>query len=52
MKNIVKVIRFNAQHVRLYQLPYGVRVKPGTIVNVEAPEADTTAIGVTVTESY
>ena len=52
MKNIVKVVRSNAQHARLYQLPEGIHVKAGTIVNVEAPEPDTTAIGVTVTESY
>jgi hypothetical protein len=52
MKNIVKVVRFNAEHARLYQLPEGIHVNAGTIVNVEAPEANTTAIGVTVTESY
>ena len=52
MKNIVKVIRFNGQHARLYALPDGVSVKAGVIVKVEGAVSGETATGVTVSDSY
>ncbi len=52
MKNIVKVNRFNGPQARLYALPDDITIKAGTIVKVEAPTTDATAIGVTVSDSY
>ena len=52
MKNIVKVMRFNAEHARLYALPDGMDIKKGMLVTVEAPFANETAVGVAVTDSY
>ena len=35
MKNIIKVLRLKDNTARLYELPEGVTVKSGTLVNVE-----------------
>lgn len=50
MKNIVKVLRFKDNKVRLYEIPTVVALERGTVVEVEFDGG--TAFGVTVSESY
>ena len=50
MKNIVKVLRFKDNATRLYQLPAGMVLDRGTVVEVEF--AGGSAFGVTVSKSY
>lgn len=50
MKNIVKVLRFKDNAVRLYQIPTCMVLERGTLVDVEFGSG--TAVGVTVSESY
>ena len=50
MKNIVKVLRFKDNATRLYQIPTGMVLDRGTVVEVEF--AGGSAFGVTVSKSY
>lgn len=52
MKNIVRVLRFKDGAKRLYQLPTNVVVARGTVVEVEFGGEGSTAVGVTISNSY
>lgn len=52
MKNIVKVLRFKDNAVRLYEVPTSIVLERGIVVDVEYGDAGSTALGVTVSSSY
>lgn len=52
MKNIVKVLRFKDNKVRLYEVPTCVVLERGEVVEVEYGADSETAFGVTVSASY
>ena len=52
MKNIVKVLRLKDNAARLYVLPENITVEKGNILLVEFPDANSTCLGVAVSDSY
>ena len=52
MKNIVMVMRYKDNAKKIYCLPEGTTVKPGTHVRVEFPNEFSTCDGVAISDSY